>query len=420
MNPNQRSTASQNAFPLSRRSFLGGAALATTPALLPRMSFARSAAQADTLVSIFLRGAMDGLTLCVPYGDSDLYVARPTLAIAPPGQPNGAIDLDGFFGLAPAAAPLLGAFQSGDLLFVHASGSPDPSRSHFDAQRFMETGTPLQPTTSVNTGWLGRYLQGASPLAGGQFRAMGVGARLPRTLNGAPGTLPISDPSNFLFPGEALTAAQRRLAIEEMYAPAAEPLASAADNTLASIDILATIDFAGYQPENGAQYPATTFGTQLRNTAAAIKAGVGLEAVHLDLGGWDHHSAMGPLNGSLANLLDELTSALGAFYLDMQLYWGRLVLVCMTEFGRRIRENGSAGADHGHGGCMLVMGGHIAGGQVYTNPWPGLDTSSGSGDLEVTTDYRDILAEILAERLGATNLGEVFPNYTPVFRGLVN
>ncbi|MFT4538626.1 MAG: hypothetical protein ACI841_000564 [Planctomycetota bacterium] len=405
---------------VSRRAFLGGAAMATTPALLPRMTLARPGLIADTLVSVYLRGAMDGLTLCVPYGDTDLYTARPTLAIQPPGQPDGAIDLDGFFGLAPAAAPLLGPYQSGDLLFVHASGSPDPSRSHFDAQRFMETATPLQPTSSVTTGWIGRYLQGAPSIGNGAFRAMGVGARLPKTLNGGPGTLPIADPANFNFPGNLATAALRRTAIEQMYDRTRDPLASAADNTLASIDLLAGVDFAGYIPDNGATYPATPFGDQLKNTAAVIKSGIGLETIHLDLNGWDHHSAMGPVNGVLAGLLDELSRALEAFHLDMQLYWGRMVLVCMTEFGRRIRENGSAGTDHGHGGCMMVMGGHIAGGQVYTNPWPGLDTSTGSGDLEVTTDYRDILAEILDERMGATHLSEIFPNYVPVYRGIVN
>ncbi len=409
---------------LSRRGFLDRsklalAAVATAPVWLPKIALARGGSgDPDVLVTVFLRGGMDGLTTCVPYGDPDLYTARPTLAVQPPGMPDGAVDLDGFFGLAPAAAPLLTPYSNGHLLIVHATGSTDPSRSHFDAMKFMETATPNMGVTNITSGWLARHLQTSAPVGNGTFRGLAHGNLMPTMLNGAPGVLPIADPASFAFPGSPLTAPLRRATISDMYASAEDPLGTAALGSLATIDLLDTIDFAGYTPANGAVYPDSVFAQSLRSTAALIKAQVGVEVAHLDLGGWDHHNQMGPIDGILAGLLDTLTKAIEAFYLDMQQAIGRVVLVVQSEFGRRVAENGSAGLDHGHGNCMLVLGGHIDGGRVLAQ-WPGLAPDQlGNGDLPITIDYRDILAEIVQIRLQNPNLGEVFPNYSPNFQGI--
>ena len=415
---------------ISRRRFLGrsgaaAAAIATAPAWMPRVAFGAPRAIAggsasDTLVNIFLRGGFDGLTACVPYGDANLYARRPTLAITPPGTTNGAIDLDGFFGLAPSAAPLLPSYQSGRLAFVHATGSIDPSRSHFDAQHFMEIGVPGSAALGVSTGWLGRHVQNVAPIGNGLLRGMALSDQLPRALSGAPATLPTKDPDNFQMPGSASTMTKRRQALRHMYQGEAAPLGTAAISTFATIDLLAAINFSGYVPANGAVYPNTTFGRSLKTTAALIKADIDIECIEVDLGGWDLHNQLGPVSGTMAIKLDELAKSLRAFDLDMGTTLDRVTLVAMSEFGRRANENASAGADHGHGNCMLVMGGHVDGGQVIRQ-WPGLATANlDQGDLAITIDYRDILSEILVDRLGSTSLPAVFPGFTPTFRGITS
>ncbi|MCP3919728.1 MAG: DUF1501 domain-containing protein [bacterium] len=409
---------------LSRRQFLGrtttiAAATASSPAWLPRVALARPAGSGtrDTFVSIFLRGGQDGLTAVAPYADPDYAPQRPTLAIAPPGMPDGAIDLDGFFGLMPAGAPLLTPYSGGHLLIAHAAGSPDPNLSHFDSQRFMEFAIPnMGGTSTISTGWLARYLDSVAPTGTGDLRALALTNVLPATLAGAPGTLPIPDPANFAFPGNAGTAAARRATIASMYTGADEPLGSSAVSSMATIDLLNAIDFAGYVPANGAVYPTTPFGQGLMSVAAMIKAGIDLEAAHLDLGAWDHHNNQGPLNGVMFTLMDEFSRALEAFYLDMQQDLDKFTLAAMTEFGRRIAENGSAGTDHGFGGVIYLLGGSVDGGRVLAD-WPGL--VGGNGNLDVTTDYRDLLAEILVERMGATDLAAIFPNYTPTFKNVI-
>ena len=412
---------------LSRRGFLArsgilSAAGLTSTAWLPRVVLARgsSGVPRDVLVHVFLRGGTDGLSVVVPHGDPFLYSARPNLAVPPPGQTNGAIDLDGFFGFNPNAAPLMSAFNNGHLAVVHAAGSTDPTRSHFDAMKAMEGGVPNQSLVNVSTGWLGRHLADTPPVGGGLLRGLALEQTMPLHLIGSEGTLPISDPDNFDFPGRDATKVQRRLAIETMYQGAEEPLAGAAISTLATIDLLATIDFAGYQTSGGKAYPQSAFGQQLKASAALIKAGIDIEAIGIDYGGWDHHENQGPIGGVMAILLGDLTNSLEAFYLDM-LAGGQLdslVILLMSEFGRRLAENVSMGTDHGHGNMMMAIGGHIAGGQVFAN-WPGLDPASlDDGDLSITIDYRDIVSEILANRLANGNLANVFPNHTPTFYGI--
>ncbi|MBM3977992.1 MAG: DUF1501 domain-containing protein [Planctomycetes bacterium] len=414
-----------NAAPLSRRKLLSAA----VPGLgsgLPRLYLRgaskqdASAEPRDVLVHVLLRGGMDGLTTCVPHGDPHLYTARPTLAIAPPGSSGGALDLDGFFGLAPAAAPLLTPWGNGHLAIVHAAGSPDPTRSHFEAFARMELGIPLQPLGSVSSGWLARHLQVTPALGAGPLRAAALVDVMPMTLAQAPQTLPIPDLSNYAFPGAPVTAALRESLIAGMYAGAAAPLSAIALDTIGTIHLLDLIDFANYAPAPGANYPAgSELAAGLRQSAALIKADVGLECVMLELGGWDLHSQLGPLNGVMALLLDELCRSLEAFYLDMLSDIDRVVVVVMSEFGRRVAENGSAGLDHGHGNAMLLLGGHIAGGQVH-GTWPGLAPAAlDHGDVAITTDYRDVVGEVLAKRLGNTALAQVFPNHTVVFPGVV-
>ena len=413
----------------SRRRFMqttatGAAALAASAAL-PRVVLAARggnppATGRDVLAVVFLRGGMDGLTTCVPYGDPELYNRRPTLAITPPGTTNGALDLDGFFGLAPAAAPFLQPYQSGKLAFVHATGSVDPSRSHFDAQKFMELGVLGAQSNGVSTGWVGRYLQTIPPAGSGLLRGLALSDILPRSFAGAPATLPVADPGTFTLPGTVSTKPLRRQTLRHMYAGEAYPLGAAALSTFDTIDLLATIDFAGYVPSNGAVYPATTFGTQMKTMAALIKANVGVECLEADLGGWDLHNQLGPLTGAMASNLDQLSKAMLAFYLDLGTGLDQVTLVAMSEFGRRAAQNASLGLDHGHGNCMLVMGGHVNGGQVIRT-WPGLATANlDSGDLAITIDHRDILAEILQDRMACTNLATVFPNYTPTFRNVTS
>jgi len=397
---------------LSRRSFMGAAAAASAPLWLPRTALGApggGAGQArDTLVFVFLRGGTDMLSAVVPYGDPGLYSARPTLAV-PSSQ---VIDLDGFFGLAPALAPLLRAYTDQKLAFVHAAGSTDPTRSHFDAMARIETASPNAPTIAFD-GWLARHLLHIGALGQGELRGLALGDLLPRLLAGAPASLPVADPANFGFPGDPATAPARRAALARMYDRAAPPQGPAADSALATIDLLQAVDFANYQPTNGASYPASPLGSALASTAALLKHGVELEAVTYDYGGWDHHANMGPLNGQLAAMLNDLALGLDAFELDLRGSGRRWTLVVQSEFGRRVAENGSAGTDHGRGSCLFLLGDGINGGRVFGS-WPGLAPGQlDQGDLAVTTDYRAVLAEVLAERLGATDLGAVFPGFTP-------
>ncbi|MBK8913887.1 MAG: DUF1501 domain-containing protein [Phycisphaerales bacterium] len=413
---------------LSRRHFLAGAGgislAALAPAWLPRVALAQDACtDRDVLVLIFLRGAADGLTLCVPHGENAYYAARPTLAIPRPddASPNRATDLDGFFGLPPAMTPLLPAYQSGHLLIAHATGSTDASRSHFEAQRYMEVGDP--GNDALFTGWLGRHLLGVAPLNPASIlRAVAINFGVQQSLISAPQTIPIPDLDAFGLTGAAGTIAARNAAIADMYAAVSDPLRAVAQTTQQTIDLLNTIDFAGYTPAGGAVYPTGAFGTALRSTAALIKAEVGVEAVAVDLGGWDTHNNQGVFTGTMSGLMDQLSRGLAAMHADLFSGNGKNVtVVVQSEFGRRLAENGSFGSDHGHGNVMLLLGKHIAGGRVLAN-WPGL--SSGQlfegRDLEVTIDFRDILAEVVHERLANADLAGVFPGYSPTFPGVTN
>lgn len=420
---------------LSRRRFVAAAAAAATaPAWLPRVSLAKSyrTGQRDVMISIFLRGAADGLSICVPFSESAYYTARPRLAVPRPdsGQSGRATDLGVTvagpsgsvgFGLPPGMMPLMPAFQAGHLLFVHACGSTDPTRSHFDAQAYMELGKPRDVT--VATGWLARHLALTSPMtASPQLRAIALDPTMPITLQNGPLTLSVADIASVAISGRAAYEPRRLAALRAMYQAASEPTRSMGLNSMATVSLLNQINIGSYVPAGNAVYPATRFGSALRSAAALIKAQVGVEAIAMDYGDWDTHDNQGTSqSGAVFNLMNGLSTALAAFHTDMFTGSGpTFTLACMSEFGRRLAENANQGTDHGHGNVMMLMGSAVRGRRVMAQ-WPGLAESQlfQGIDLQVTTDYRDILAEVAALRLGNTDLPTLFPGYTPTFRGVM-
>ena len=420
---------------LSRRGFLrtsgaAAAALASAPAWLPRVSFARSydPRSRDVILQIYLRGGADGMTLVPPFADPSYAAIRPTIGFAHPDDTSRpveerAVNLTGFFGLARGMEALLPAYQNGHLLIMHAAGSTDPSRSHFDAQRIMEVGRADDPL--LFTGWLGRHLASVDPLdPSAPLRAMAINDAIQLTLAGGPRTLPFNDLSKVGLDGDSTTEPARRATLQSAFGGRPDPLSVSAVATLQTLDTLGRIDFAGYVPAAGANYDQNSgLHQSLRMAAALIKAQVGVEAVAMDYGGWDTHSMQGPFaGGDMFATMVELSTAIAAFYADMVLsnQPQRIVLVVMSEFGRRAAENGDRGTDHGHGNVMFVLGHQVIGGRVLAN-WPGLhEEQLDDGDLQVTTDYRDVLAEIIARRLGnAPGLASVFPAHTPVFQNVV-
>lgn len=416
----------------SRREFLfksGGIAGLSAmafyfPEWLPQVSIADSyVANRDVIVSIFLRGGADGLSLCVPFGDPAYYQGRPTIAVPRPDttSANRAIALDDFFGFPQSMKALVPAYQAGNLLVVHGTGLTYNTRSHFDAQHFMEVGKSND--ASVNTGWLGRHLATSTPMrASASLRAVGMSDGLVDTLKGGPRTLPIPDPANYGISGSGSTRAAREAWFRQEYQASPEPVKSAAMDALGTIDLLRTLNIGSYAPANGAVYPNSGTGRGLKSTAALIKADIGVEAVHLDIGGWDTHTNQDPLGGAMAQRMLELSSALGAFWQDIISAGSAqtVSVVVISEFGRNARENGSRGTDHGRGTAVFAMGQGIAGGRVLAPNWPGLarENLADGQDLKVVVDYRDVIAEIVDKRLGNQNLGVVFPGYAPVYRGV--
>lgn len=414
---------------LSRRDFLAtgtgaaGAMYAATafPAWLPRVVLAEHySSTRDVLVSVFQRGGVDGLSVCFPFADPAYYAARPTIATPPPDAltANRAIALDDTWAIPPGMLGIGDAYLSGDLLIAHAVGLTTTSRSHFDAQRWMEVGKMADP--NVATGWLGRHLATVPPMRDDALlRGIGVSSGLARTLVGAPKTLPVPDPANYTIAGSAATRAARLGVLESAYGTTAEPLRSNALDAVNTIALLGSLNLGGYIPANGATYPNTPFGRALRAVAALIKSDVGLEAAQVDIGGWDTHAQQDPNAGAMFALMQDFSNAIGAFWADVVATGYPATLVAVSEFGRNVRENGSAGTDHGRGTTMFTMGRAIAGGRVLAQ-WPGLDTDQleDRQDLRVTIDYRDILAEVVQQRLGNPNLAAVFPGFSPTFRGV--
>jgi uncharacterized protein (DUF1501 family) len=400
----------------SRRFFLRNGALAlagTTvlPAFLPRNLLAAGAtakAEGKRLVVVFQRGAADGLNIVVPYRESNYYSMRPTIAI-PEKQ---VLDLDGFFGLHPAMASLQPLYSAGHLAIIHATGSPDGTRSHFDAQDYMESGTP--GVKSTRDGWLNRALQSEDLQHHQQhtaFRAVALGADVPRTLSGTIPALAISNVQDFAVGGRGPKPAPASNAFEAMYDQSTDSLLhTAGDSTFEAIKMLRATDPANYKPAATANYPNNGFANNLKQIAQLLKAPLGVEAAFTDVGGWDTHQNQGSVDGQLANRLREFSDSIAAFWRDLGDEAESVTLVTMSEFGRTAHQNGTGGTDHGHANAMFVLGGKVNGGKVY-GKWPGLsDHQLNEGrDLAITTDYRAVLGEVVAKTIGASNLEVAFP-----------
>jgi uncharacterized protein (DUF1501 family) len=381
------------------------------PSFLARTVRAADGARRKILVAIFQRGAADGLNVVVPCGEAAYYASRPSIAIPRPGAgTDAALDLDGFFGLHPRLAPLKGLYDARQLAIVHAVGSPDSTRSHFDAQDYMETATPGSKATA--DGWLNRYLQVARDTSRPPFRAVALSAQLPRSLQGREAALAINQIAQFGIRGTRGDEGVET-SFEEQYASAADTfLNSTGREAFDAIKVLKKVDPAHYAPAAGAEYPTSPFGNALKQVAQLIKSDLGLEIAFAELGGWDTHVNQGASAGQLAGRLDDLARGIAAFARDLGDRMADVVLLTMSEFGRAVAENGNRGTDHGHGNAMFVVGGPVRGGQVYGH-WPGLAAEQRfeGRDLAVTTDFRDVFGEIVVGHLGVADPSAIFPGY---------
>ena len=401
---------------LSRRVFVknGGLALLSlgfAPAFLERTVEA-AAARRKILIAIFQRGAVDGLNMIVPFGERDYYAARPSIAIQRPGADDAAIDLDGFFGMHPRLAPLKPLWDARQLAIVHASGSTDPTRSHFDAQDYMETATP--GVKSTQDGWLNRYLHAREHADATPFRAVALSGQLPRALQGQAPALALAQIGQFgIRAGQATDMMQA--SFESEYAAAADKVLNrTGGQAFDAVRMLKSADPGKYQPANGAEYPRSGYGEALRQIAQLVKADVGLEVAFAEAGGWDTHANQGGAAGELARRLDDFARGIAALTRDLGDRMADVVILTMSEFGRAVAENGNRGTDHGHGNAMMIIGGQgVRGGKVYGR-WPGLarEQRHDGRDLAVTTDFRSVFAEVVRGHLGVTDTRKIFPNFT--------
>jgi len=363
------------------------------------------------LVTIFQRGAVDGLNVLVPHGDSSYYSLRPTIAVAAPGKTDGALDLDGHFGLHPSLAPLLPFYRSGQLAAITAVGSPDNTRSHFDAQDYMESGTPGNKST--RDGWLNRLLQSVKEKDESPFRAVSLTQQMPRSLYGKAPSVAMSNLADFSI-NAGLYTQDLKGGFEGIYQQnVKDSLGETGKETFEAVNYLKQANPAQYKPENGAVYPNSGIGRSLRQIAQLIKAGVGLEVAFAEVGGWDTHVNEGNGKGQLGNLLKDLASSVAAFTTDLGKRMDDVVLLTMSEFGRTAKENGTRGTDHGHANTMFAIGNTVKGGKVYGD-FRGLSSDKlyEGRDLDLTTDFRDVFAEAAYKQSGSRDLAKLFPGYT--------
>jgi uncharacterized protein (DUF1501 family) len=409
---------------MQRRVFVRDGALALvtlglSPSFLRRATFGaelRGARKGKVLICLFQRGAADGLSMVVPHGDAAYYSARPTIAIPRPrsGAADAAIDLDGFFGLHPALQPLERLYREGLLAPIHAVGSPSATRSHFDAQDYMESGTPDRKSTG--DGWLNRYLavkgtcQECATAEASPFRAVAMTPQTPRILEGPAAAVAMNSLGEFTVRGAGNSADR----LEALYRTGEADLVHGAGRDMfEAVRLLQSANPQRYQPENGADYPRSPFGQRLREIAQLIKSGVGVEVAFADVGGWDTHVNQGASTGQLAARLTDFSRSIAALVTDLGDRMNDVVILSMSEFGRMVRQNGNGGTDHGHAGAMFVIGGGVKGGKVH-GTWPGLAREQlyEGRDLALTTDFRAVFADILTKHLGALTLDPVFPGYT--------
>jgi uncharacterized protein (DUF1501 family) len=407
----------------TRRSFVKGGALAlvglgAVPRFLVRTALAQErAGRPKVLIAIFQRGAVDGLSMIVPHGDPDYYGARGSIAIARParGAADTTVDLDGFFGLHPSLAPLKPLWDDRRLAVVHACGSPDTTRSHFDAQDYMESGTP--GVKSTPDGWLARGLAAMpAPEPASPFRAVSLGAALPRILRGDVGAVAMSSVADFDVKDRGVAAMAgrpgARQGFESLYEKGVRDLLyGTGRETFEAVKMLKAAAPQRLSPANGAVYPRGRFGDSLRQIAQLVRADVGLEVAFADVGGWDTHAGQGNERGQLAARLREFGEGLAALDRDLGGRMSDVVVLTMSEFGRTVRENGNRGTDHGHATAMLALGGGVKGGRVYGR-WPGLRREQlfEGRDLAVTTDFRGLFTEVAVRHLGAP-AGPLFPGF---------
>jgi uncharacterized protein (DUF1501 family) len=398
---------------LLHKGALAIAGTAAIPSFLVRSIMAEPATSRRRLVVVFQRGAADGLNIVVPYREKNYYSMRPSIAI----PQNQVLDLDGFFGLHPSLTTFKPLYDQGHLAIVHAAGSPDTTRSHFDAQDYMESGTP--GLKSTQDGWLNRALQAEDlrhRCAGTceqhtAFRALALGPDVPRTLAGKIPAIALNNVNGFTIAGRGPAPSPAASAFQAMYADSGDSiLHSAGDETFNAVKMLRAANPAQYAPAANANYPASQFGNSMKQIAQLLKANLGVEVAFTDVSGWDTHQNQGSVNGQLANRLTDFSASIAAFWRDMGDDAGDITLVTMSEFGRTAHENGTGGTDHGHANAMFVLGSNVKGGKVYGR-WPGLDNDqlNEGRDLVLTTDYRQVLGELVAQTLGAGNLDVVFP-----------
>ncbi len=421
---------------MNRRFFIksGGVALASfglmsgMPSFLQRAVLAQARQQGGrrkTLIAIFQRGAVDGLNMVVPFGERSYYDLRPAIAIPKPasGNADSALSLDGFFGFHPSMSALKQLWDSKRLAIVHAAGSPDNTRSHFDAQDYMESATPGRKGTP--DGWLNRYLQSKTDPTNNIFRAVSLTQNMPRVMQGKAPALAISNLADFTIRA-GRNSANVQGGFEAIYEQSVnDVLGGTAKETFEAVNYLKQVNPSQHRPENGAQYPRTPFGNSLLQIAQLIKAGVGLEIAFTDTPGlnWDTHVNEGNSRGQLANLLQQFSNGIAALYTDLGTRMDDVVILTMSEFGRTVRENGNRGTDHGHANAMFIAGNGVRGGKVY-GQWPGLrsDQLYEGRDLALTTDFRDVFGEVAKKHLGTPNLQAVFPGYAvsdAKFKGLL-
>lgn len=395
----------------NRRNFLKGCCagiVAMNGAKLHSLVFGQGTPQRDIVISVFLRGGTDALNLLVPADNADYLTARPNLSI----PAANVLPLDATFGLHPAAAKLKELYDAQHLAPVCAAGSTDPTRSHFEAQDFMERGVPGDPLYSGG-GWISRYLAGVPGSA--IFKGVSMGSSVALALDGFDGALAMNGAEGFTLNGNSLDDVRRGL--RRMYSEDPQ-LAEIMDRTLDATDYIDYADPGTYVPSPGVTYPADNdLADTMKSLAQIIKLDLGLSAATVDLGGWDTHDGQRDwddrLDGRFADLVQQLSDAIHAFWLDMAAYHGRLTIVVMSEFGRRLRENDNRGTDHGHGGAMFVVSSSLVQKKVR-GTWPGLayENLFENVDLAVTTDFRTVLSEIMYARLGVPNVGALFPGFS--------
>jgi uncharacterized protein (DUF1501 family) len=403
---------------LHRRDLLVLGAAASATSLMTPTAWAVTGATTKRLVVVMLRGAVDGLNVVVPYGEAAYYSARPSIAVPPPGREGGVLDLDGRFGLHPALAALKPLWEERSLAFVHASGSPDATRSHFDAQDYMESGTPGRKTTA--DGWMNRLL-GVLPGTEGATSALSFGPTLPRIMAGphSVANVPLGRSAASEIP---LDRPVINAAFDRLYAGSDALSRAYQEGIAAHRKVMSDLQSEMMEADNGAPSPAG-FAQDAAHLAQLVKRTPTIELAFFALGGWDTHVNQGAAEGQLAQRLNPLAEGLAGLVSGLGAAYRDTVIVVMSEFGRTVHENGNRGTDHGHGNVMWVLGGPVKGGQVY-GAWPGLEREDlyEGRDLPVTTDFRSVLGGILTThmQLDAAQVAAVLPDaptHLPVLIG---